>query len=337
MTDRRTFLKAAAIAATAPLLPGCADTPQRELTWKEAAFRKTDRSTVAILAAQRYDSALVDVIRRGCGLCGVDVGGKRVVIKPNFVEFDPQSAINTHPVVIAAAIEAFRSMGARTVTVAEGSGHRRDHEYIAGASGLGDLLRDLEADYVDLNVDAVSRVTAASTYTLLGSLYLPRTVTDADLLVSMPKLKTHHYAGATLSMKNLFGIMPGSVYGWPKNVLHYQGIPHSILDINATLPVPRFNIIDGIIGMEGDGPIMGTPRPAGVLVFGADPVAVDATGARLMDLEPRRMGYLAEASRFLGNMEGEQIEQRGESLETFAQPFELIEQHIGLRPVFTGS
>jgi uncharacterized protein (DUF362 family) len=130
-------------------------------------------------------------------------------------------------------------------------------------------LRDARAGYVDLNVDAVSPVRTVSSYTTLGHLYLPQTVTDADLLISMPKLKTHHWAGVTLSLKNLFGIMPGAVYGWPKNVLHYRGIQQSILDINAALPVPRFNIVDGIIGMEGDGPDpRHRPRQSGVLVFG---------------------------------------------------------------------
>ena len=336
MPDRRTFLKAAA-ASVAPIVLGCER--QRSLPdqpWKDAAYRKEARSPVAILGAQRYDGGLLDTVRRGCELCGLDLRGKRVVIKPNFVEYDPAGAINTHPVLIAAAIEAFRSMGAAAVTVAEGSGHRRDHEYIATASGLRDTLRDAKAGYIDLNVDSVSPVAAGSAYTDLGRLFLPQTVIGADLLVSMPKLKTHHWAGATLSMKNLFGIMPGSVYGWPKNVLHYAGVQQSILDINATLPLPRFNIVDGITGMEGDGPIRGTARQSGVLVFGMDPVAVDATATRLMVIEPRRLGYLLEADRFLGNVDAERIEQRGEDIDTYAQEYVLLERHRFLRPSFTG-
>ena len=86
-------------------------------------------------------------------------------------------------------------------------------------------------------------------------------------------------------MKNLFGVMPGIVYGWPKNVLHYAGIGPSILDINAAVR-PHLAIVDGIIGMEGDGPIMGTPRRPGVLVMGTNLPAVDATCARLMGIDP---------------------------------------------------
>lgn len=333
MPDRRTFVKAAAAAAVAPAVARCApDEPPPDL-WTPAAYMKRPRSAVAILGADAYDGRLVDIVGRGLDLFGVDVRGKRVVLKPNFVEFDPANAINTNPAMIVAAIEAFRSRGASDVIVAEGPGHRRDTEYIVTASGLADALRDANTRYVDLNSDAVRRVIAASTYSPLGSLYLPETIVSTDLLVSMPKLKTHHWAGATLSLKNLFGIMPGAVYGWPKNVLHWSGLEQCIVDINATLPVPRFNIVDGIVGMEGNGPIQGHPRRSGVVVFGRDPVAVDATAARLMGLEPRRIWYLQQTDRFLGNAEDGLIDQRGETLERFAQDYDLLEEMAFLRPL----
>ena len=85
--------------------------------------------------------------------------------------------------------------------------------------------------------------------------------------------------------------MPGIYYGWPKNVLHYAGIAPSILDIAAAVR-PHLAIVDGIIGMEGDGPVMGTPRHAGVLVMGTNLPAVDATCARLMKINPWKIGYL---------------------------------------------
>ena len=262
----------------------------------------------------------------------VDGVRRRVVLKPNLVEFDPAGVINTHPALVAAAARVFRSMDAREVIVAEGPGHRRDNEYLLDASGLGAALDDAGVRYVDLNVDAVRRVATRSRFTGLPELWLPETVAGADLFVSMPKLKTHHWAGATLSMKNLFGIMPGTYYGWPKNVLHVKGIPNSIVDINAALPVRRFNIVDGIVGMEGNGPIQGTARRSGLLAFGEDPVAVDATCARLMTLEPSRIGYLADAGAFLGNVEIERIEQLGEPLDRFAQDFAVLEQFRGLKP-----
>ena len=135
-------------------------------------------------------------------------------------------------------------------------------------------------------------------------------------------MKTHHWAGVTLSMKNLFGVMPGICYGWPKNVLHHAGIERSILDITATVR-PHLAIVDGIVGMEGDGPIMGTPRRANVLVMGTNLPAVDATTARLMGFEPQRLPFLQAASGRLGPIFERHIEQRGELIADCAQRFKL--------------
>jgi uncharacterized protein (DUF362 family) len=143
-------------------------------------------------------------------------------------------------------------------------------------------------------------------------------------------MKTHHWAGVTLSMKNLFGAMPGSYYGWPKNVLHQEGIVKCILDINTTLQ-SHFAIIDGIVGMEGDGPIMGNSRNAGVLVMGRNLLSVDATGARVMGIDPRKVPYLAEASGNLGTIHETFIRQRGETITSVRTDFELAETYTAQR------
>ena len=110
---------------------------------------------------------------------------------------------------------------------------------------------------------------------------------EADLIVSLPKMKTHHWVGVTAAMKNLYGTIPGCKYGWPKNVLHYSGIPETVFDINASLP-RTIAIVDGIDCMEGDGPIMGTLKRMGLVIVGTYPAAVDATVCRLMEVDPLR-------------------------------------------------
>jgi uncharacterized protein (DUF362 family) len=301
--------------------PACSRPPAR---WQRAAYRKTPESRVAVLAAHRYDDSLYDIVLRGLRLFGISAAGKTIVLKPNLVEYDPAGVINTHPALIAAAIAAFRKLGARQVVVAEGPGHRRDNEYLLTASGIHEVLTAYGARYVDLNTDDVRRLPLQSDFTRLGHLYFPETVVGADLLVSMPKLKTHHWAGATLSLKNMFGLVPSALYGWPKNVLHWAGVHESIVDINSTIPVPTFAILDGIVGMEGDGPIRGTAKACGVLLFGDDLVAVDATAARLMALDPGKIDYLRGAGHFLGNLDVERIRQIGESPDRFRQDFRVI-------------
>jgi uncharacterized protein (DUF362 family) len=258
------------------------------------------------------------------------VEGKTVLLKPNFVEPDPQNVINTHPAVVGAAFQAFLRLGAKSVLVAEGSGNERDTEAIVETIRLRDHIGPLPGKFVDLNVDEVERVALKTRASKLKELYLPKTVLRADIVVSLPKLKTHHWAGVTLSLKNMFGIVPGNCYGWPKNDLHWAGLTRSILDINGTVR-PDFAIVDGIVGMEGNGPIQGIAKPCGVLVVGEDPVAVDATCTRIMGLAPERIDYLAHAGLLLGHLKEENIRQLGESVASVKTPFAVLHEFRRLR------
>jgi uncharacterized protein (DUF362 family) len=287
------------------------------------------RSPVAIVGAATYEVDLEDRIRGG--LRELDFGpvrirGKSILLKPNLVEaYTDAPQINTHPAVVRAAAEVFRGWGAREVFVAEGPGHCRDAQLVLEQSGMDTILTESQLEFVDLNHDDIVLVPNRLRRTSLPHLALPATLQRADLIVSIPKMKTHHWAGVTLSMKNLFGVLPGIYYGWPKNVLHHAGIGPSILDINAVVK-PHLAIVDGIIGMEGDGPIMGTPKPAGVLVMGTNLTSVDATASRLMGIDPWRIDYLAAASGRLGPIAERHIEQRGEAVAGLAQPFQLLAQ-----------
>ena len=184
--------------------------------------------------------------------------------------------------------------------------------------------------FVDLNRDRLIRTPLHTSYMRMKNLWLPRTVLEADFLVSMPKIKTHHWAGVTLGMKNMFGVVPGARYGWPKNILHWKGIQESILDLCATAPV-HFVIADGIVAMEGNGPLNGTPRLLGKIVLADDPVAADATCARLMGFEPSRIVHIREGSRFLGNAAPSLIDQVGETVNAPTTPFQVVPEFRYLR------
>jgi uncharacterized protein (DUF362 family) len=234
--------------------------------------------------------------------------------------------------LVHAACEAFRAMGAATVRIAEGPGHRRNTLDLAEAAGYFRIVPDFEDRFVDLNLDEVTRVRPTAQFSRIKKLYLPNSALGADLLVSMPKMKTHHWVGATLSMKNLFGVVPSGIYGWPKNVLHWAGIEESIADLHAAFP-RQFAIVDGIVGMEGNGPIQGAPKHAGVLVAGRDPVAVDATCCRVMKIDPMQIRYLQLASRRgdVSQITEDHIQQIGESIQSVSTSFELIPMFQRLR------
>lgn len=285
--------------------------------------RRPKQSRVAILNADEYSQKLDQILAAGLRLFPLDLRGKRVVLKPNLVDYAPGDAINTHPLVVLAAVESFRRLGAQSVMVAEGPGHQRDTELVLCQSGYEQCLRDEKIRFVDLNRDELIRTRLCANYTGMKHLWLPRTVVESDFLVSMPKIKTHHWSGVTLSMKNMFGVVPGERYGWPKNILHWRGIQESILDICATVPI-HFVIADGVIAMEGNGPLNGTPRHMGKIVLADDPVAADATCARLMGFDSGRIVHIAEGAKFLGNASPERIDQVAKSILTSRTPFQVV-------------
>jgi len=283
---------------------------------------------VFLARSQRYDGSLARTIQNGLEAVGFDFGGvrgQRVLLKPNLVEPHASSPhMTTHPAVIHAAAEVFRRAGAE-IRLGEASAHLRDTELVLVESGVDELLRSEKIEFVDLNYAEAQRVPNAARTSRLREFYFPKAVLEADLIVSLPKLKTHHWAGFTCALKNLYGLLPGMIYGWPKNVLHHAGIPETIVDIAASAR-PTIAIVDAIVCMEGDGPIMGSPKPMGLIAIGLNPTAVDATIARIIGFCPEKVPYLALADGRLGPIAEDAILQRGEPWQALVSPFAILEQ-----------
>ncbi len=314
--DRRRFVGAAA---------GMAATTGVTTDWlwpKHSVSYRRPRSFVAILSASEYSGRLETLLMDGLRMFRFNLHGKTVLLKPNLVE-DLPGPVNTNANIIGAAARCFLRLGATRIVIGEGPGHQRDTELVVQAAGLKPHLAERRIDFVDLNRDELARVKLKANYSGLGELWLPRSVLDSDFVVSMPKVKTHHWAGVTLSLKNMFGIVPGMKYGWPKNLLHWHGIHESILDICATVPI-HFVIADGITAMEGNGPLQGNARELGKIVLADDPIAADATCARLMGFDPLQVHHLSDGGRFLGNLRADRITMLAERLEAPVRPFALL-------------
>ena len=319
---------AAAAASTLPLaIPAC----------RRGEVKRPNGPVfpVALLPCPDYDPAnLAKALAEGWAAAPPpDVHGKRVVIKPNIADFSQDRPIHTDARLVEALILLLRDAGAGEVVVAEGPPHNRDTEWLFRQTGYEDLARRLAVPLVDLNHDDVRPVRNADPRAkALRELYLPETILSADVVVSVPKLKTHRFAGLTLSLKNMFGAVPGMKYGWPKNVLHWNGIPSSICEVNATVRT-GYSVVDGVVGMEGYGPILGTAKRAGVLVMGPNALAVDAVSARVMGVDPARVDYLAMAQAIeLGSLRPEDIRLTGASLDDVRTDFILPPGFSALRP-----
>lgn len=314
--DRRALLIGGGLAAA-----GMIGVPLARRIWQP-------RTPVFLAGGQRYDGPLEQTIRDGLlavGLIPAEVRGKRVLLKPNLVEpLRSAPHTTTHPAMIVATAEVFRRFGAE-VMVGEGPGHVRDTEMFLDESLVGEALESAGLPFVDINYDEVGAVPNAGRASKLKEFHFPRSVLEADLVVSMPKLKTHHWVGMTASVKNLYGTLPGIIYGWPKNVLHHAGIPQTVFDINASLP-KTIAVVDAIECMEGDGPILGSPKWLGMVGVGANPTALDATCARVIGLAPERLGYLRLAEGRLGPLRERSIVERGESWRSLASPFAVLDR-----------
>lgn len=284
------------------------------------------RSRVALLACEGYGPGLPARLEQAWDLAGgPDVKGKRVLLKPNLIDYRKDSSISTDARLLDALIDLLLRRGAREVVLGEGPGNRRDLETVLGDTGVLEVTQRRKVNFVDLNHDDLvpmrTRTIELGEPSLIEDLLVPRTWVDADVRISVPKLKTHHFAGVTLSLKNLFGVVPSARYGWPKNILHWNVIERSILELARTLR-PDFAVVDGIIGMEGAGPILGTPKEAGVLILGSDLVAVDATATRLMGIDPHQVLHLQAAEDLaMGRALGGAIDIVGDPLAGLARPF----------------
>jgi uncharacterized protein (DUF362 family) len=288
---------------------------------------------VALVGCDSYlPEALREALEQGFRLAPPpDVQSKRVLLKPNFVEYSPDRPVTTHVSLLRETVRALRERGAAEVVIAEGPGHNPDTDEVWFRSGLSRIAAEEGARLVDLNVDDLVP-TRMRTFAegngfrgrALERLLLPKTLLAADVIVSMPKLKTHHWAGVTLGMKNLFGVVPSVKYGWPKNILHMNGIVRSIVELAASIPV-AYTIVDGIEGMEGDGPIVGTAVPSHCLLFGRSVYSVDWVAARVMGLDPAKLPVisLASATGFGPLADPPTV---GESPRAFRRPFVLPPQ-----------
>ena len=253
---------------------------------------------VAVERVGEYDRAQVreGMIRLLAPLGGMErfvKPGERVLLKPNLLSAKPpEAAVTTHPEVLRAVIELVHEAGGEVVvgdSPGFGSGRR-----VAERSGMMKVIEEMGAEFVPFTETAPVAGEGKFRYFELARPYL-----EADRVINLPKLKTHEMMTMTCCVKNLFG----AVVGTEKAAWHLQAgadkelFAEMLLDVYR-LREPDLNIVDAIVAMEGNGPGSGDPRQAGLLLAGANAVAVDVIAAELAGI-PRKLLYLENAARRL--------------------------------------
>ena len=244
------------------------------------------------------------------GGLGIKDGG-HAVIKPNICNAkNPDGMVITDFRIIDAVIQLLKEKTSR-ITVVESDNISDTAPNRLEKSGLLDLINEWNVDFVNLSEDEYEVHTVAG-----KKLKLPRTVMDAEYFVNMLKIKTEGHVGVTLSIKNLFGVPVRR----KKSTLHRK--LNEILPYLAKVIRSDLIVVDGLVAMEGNGPLIGTPKQLGIILAGRNPVAVDSTCARIMGYDPSKIKYLYKAHEMgVGPLDGE-ITVVGEDPSRYTEAFE---------------
>ncbi|MDQ7799070.1 MAG: DUF362 domain-containing protein [Candidatus Edwardsbacteria bacterium] len=238
--------------------------------------------------------------------------GQKVLLKPNLLSYHhPDKAVTTHPVFLEAALELVKSAGGVPVVGDSPIGSARHIEEYWEVTGFQEVCRRQGAELVAFEKSGVYKKD------LNGRNYhIARPVLDAEVIINLPKLKSHSLTLLTCAVKNMYGAVPGL----KKSMYHREApLPMEfsklLLDIYA-LARPQLNLVDAVIGMDGNGPSAGDPKPIGMIMAGADGVAIDCLAAHLMGMDPLKVPTNRLARKIsLGETQLKNIERLGDAIE----------------------
>ncbi len=278
---------------------------------------------------KEIDAQVKKAIELAGGLADIVKRGDTVLINPNIVLDRPvESAVNTDPRVCKTIANMVRELGAEPV-IGESSGVGYDTEVSIQAAGYG-KLREEGYQVIDLKKKGTEMVQVPIPKgKSMKEVVLPKIVVDADVLIAVPKMKTHDQTLVTLSLKGLKGLMPDT---FKRKFHHVFGVFQGCADL-ATVARPALSVVDGIVAMEGLGPGMGDPLEMALIIAGKDLVAVDTVTAAVMGFEPMEDGCIrAAAESGIGTADLDKIEVVGEPIAKVQCRFKSAEEAMGSLP-----
>ena len=273
-----------------------------------------ETSKVAIVKGERSHEPVfraLDLIDYKSAFAGKD----KVLIKVNFITDKTwETGATTDPLVVEAIIMKLKEISV-PIAVVESDATITNANKAFVKTGMKEMCQRNGIEFLNLRYVKDRVKIAIPQGETLNSITVPRLVAESAI-VSAAKLKTHTATGVTLGMKNMFGLLPDKF----KAKYHAKGISKVVVDINSVLK-PVLTVIDGFVGMEGKGPVDGTPVKMDVIIAGKNVVATDAVGCRVMGIDPHSIKHLCRAQeKALGNVDN--IEVVGEKIENVARTFE---------------
>jgi uncharacterized protein (DUF362 family) len=291
---------------------------------------------VSLQPAADYDPDRMLAAMRSCleplgGMKAFVQPGQRVLLKPNLLfGTAPERAVTTHPAVVRAAIRLAQEAGGR-VFVGDSPGMGQ-LDGVMRACGLSAVLAETGAELLDFTEPHEFDVAG---YKVAPRLTLAKALSQVDVVITLPKLKTHAQMTLTAALKNQYGCIPGALKSqWHFRLQQPEWLASLILDVNRVVR-PALAILDAITAMEGPGPASGQPRHMGVLLASRDLAAVDTVACHLIGLDPMRVPLLAAArEQGFGETQLERIRVIGADWQSLRTPdFKKVEQVVDLLKV----
>lgn len=295
-------------------------------------MERAGRTIVSLNRCAAYDiDALRRVISQGLapfgGMAAFVSRGDRVLLKPNLLSAkDPSRAITTHPHIVETVAALVREAGGEPFVGDSPGGAIRGIERVWENTLMREMAERAGLELVNFEASSSQEIDAGK-----FKLYIARPVLEADVVINLPKLKTHSLTLLTGAVKNMFGVVPG----FRKAEMHkifpkpfeFAGM---LVELYSHVR-PALNIMDAVLAMEGNGPSSGVPREAGLIAVSDDGVAMDAVISSVIGFKPEKIDTTRlSGERGLGVSEPEKIEVTGDAAGTVIEDFDLP-SNLGMR------
>ena len=289
----------------------------------EVEYGVVSKSVVSIVKCRDYaEDRVRRAVREALRLAGIDrelSGDKRILLKPNLLSRRrPEEAVTTHPRVVRSIGEIALAGGCDAAlgdSPPFAGENPQKYERLCEATGMNEVARELDVPLVRFEQDVITLPHPTGRF--YHSFEIARAVLEADLVINIPKLKTHGVTTFTGGVKNVFGCVPGI----RKGLFHVQAaedrdvFAQMLVDLFGTVR-PAVNVMDAVVAMEGEGPNGGTPKQMGVILASSDAVAMDAVACAIAGIDPQSVATTRLAhEQGLGRGDLSDIQIRGETID----------------------
>ncbi len=294
-------------------------------------------SQVALIKCSGYvPEAVEKSVRQSLELIG-GIGqfvkpGNKVLLKINLLSAQPpEKAVTTHPAVVRAMVRVIKELGAVPVIGDSPSGAIKGIEHHWTQTGIKDIARQENIELIPFETQPVKTIVLKGRRHI-DTLHITQPAFDADVVITLPKLKTHSLVLFTGAIKNMFGCVPGLLKSdYHKKAPHPDDLCRMLVDVFAAVK-PRLAVMDGIVGMQGNGPSRGQPINTGVIMVSGDSVALDAVASMILGYRPQEIATTRMAAADgLGEANLAHIKILGDNLEDVIQRHAVLPSNAILR------